>query len=265
MVSGLRTRLTYYRTRAFRMKNEQWGCGTPQDMPVIVGTTPIDTLKRAEEPHADWLRAREADVGDTIIGGGKVLKEIPGAGKVYDWRDSSWTPTNGGPIRPLIFVQHIPVVPNIAGIADFVRLRDVLVAQGLMVHSATDREGNVAWFTPFDFLNYHARGANSFSCGCEHMHISTAEDWTERQFRAAAWLVNQAKNKHDIPAGNADLATGNGVVRVNDKGQCSHQRVSWAAGYNDRSDPGPGYDFGHVRELVIYYREHESFVGAPTL
>lgn len=259
----VRSVLAYQRARRTktRQRDEQWGCGTPHYIDTIGEAG--KQLRNADKPAPEWAHIRKADVGDRIYGGGVVLKDIPGAGRVYDWRDSNWTRSNGGKIYPLVFVQHIPVVPNITGIADFIRLRDVLVAQGLMVHSATDREGNVALYTPFNYLNYHARGANAVSCGCEHMHMSTGEPWTERQFRAAAWLVNLAKDKHGIPASNGELAGGRGTVKVVDRGQVSHERVSSAAGYNDRSDPGPKYDFGHVRELVIWWREHQSFLGAP--
>lgn len=281
-MNRLFSEVTYRRALRRKEEDELYDCQAPpppSKRQLRFVAPEHDVIKHAQKPSEDWLEALTVpvagefdeeldrligDTGDRVVGGGVVLKDLPGAGRVYDWRDSSWTPTNGGPITPLIFVQHIPVVPNVAGIADFVRLRDVLVAQGLMIHSATDREGNVALFTPFDYLNYQARGANSFSCGCEHMHMTTAEDWTEKQFRAAAWVVNLAKNKHDIPAATGELGSGNGVVRVLDEGQVSHQRVSAAAGYNDRSDPGSGYSFSHVRELVIWWREHSSFVGAPT-
>jgi hypothetical protein len=127
-----------------------------------------------------------------------------------------------------------------------------------------DREGNVALFTPFDRLCYQARGANAVSCGCENMHASTSEGWSEHQFRAAAWVVNQAKDKHGIPASNGELGAGNGAVRVLERGQVSHQRVSSAAGYNDRTDPGPGYNWSHARDLVIHWRAHHTFEGAPS-
>lgn len=243
--------------------DELYGCGNPRF------TTPTPTLRsaltNASKPHEEWQNVLRADVGDTVHGGGTVLKDLPGAGRVYDWRDSPWTPSNGGTINPRVFVQHIPVVPNLEGIADFIRLRDVLVAQGLMVQSATDRSGNVALFTPFDSLCYQARGANSVSCGCEHMHLTVGEDWSEKQFRAAAWVANQVKNKHGIPLTNGELGSGNGFVVVLDEGQVSHRRVSQAAGFNDRIDPGDGYEWSHVRELGIYWRANSTFVGAPTL
>lgn len=221
-------------------------------------------LAEAYEPSPEFEKIRlGANAGASevarvaakdIIGGGKILKTVPGMGTVYDWRASSWTPANGGKITPLVFVQHIPVVPNMAGIADFVRLRDVLVAQGLMVQNATDREGNVALYTPMNVLCYQAKGANQTSCGTEHMHMTVNEEWSKRQLRASAWLVNQALEKHGIPAYEGKLASGAGVVRVLSKGQTSHKRVSQAAGYNDRIDPGAGYDFEYVRYCVIKYR-----------
>lgn len=200
--------------------------------------------------------------GSRVVGGGKVLKEIRGMGKVYDWRESAWTPVNGGRFRPLMFTHHIPVIPNMQGIADFVRLRDVLVAQALMVQSATDREGNAALFTPFDFICFHARGANQLSTGCEHMHLTIGEDWTKRQLRAAAWLVQLAQRKHGIPTGNARMLRGNGVVRVVRKGQTTHRAVAEKAGFHDRSDPGPGYDREYVRHCVKFFDRHGHFEGA---
>lgn len=204
-------------------------------------------------PHFEHARAAAA--GAAIIGGGKVLKKVPGMGTVFDWRDTNWSQPNGGIIKLLLFVQHIPVVPNLAGIADFVRLRDVLVAQGLMVQNATDRDGNVALYTQMNRLCYQARGANQFSCGTEHMHMTIGETWSKQQLRASAWLVNQAKEKHDLPAAMGELGRGNGIARVVRHGQTSHRLVSWAAGFNDRVDPGPGYDWEYVHYCVVKYRE----------
>jgi hypothetical protein len=216
----------------------------------------------AHQESEDFKFAATQPVGTTIIGGGVVLKKVKGMGTVYDWRKSPWTPANGGKIKPLVFVQHIPVVPNLAGIADFVRLRDVLVAQGLMVQNATDRDGNVALFTPMDVLCYQAKGANQQSCGTEHMHMSVGEEWTRRQLRASAWLINQAKEKHGLPAHMGALGNGPGIVKVIERGQVSHMRVSQAAGYNDRTDPGQLYDWEYVNHCVIYYRVHGHFEGA---
>lgn len=216
----------------------------------------------AAEPSEEFKTASMSPVGASIVGGGKVLKRIKGMGTIYDWRSSGWSPPNGGKIQPLIFVQHIPVVPNVAGIADFVTLRNVLVAQGLMVQNATDRDGNVALYTPMNRLCYQARGANQVSCGTEHMHMSVGEVWTKKQLRASAWLINQAKEKYNLPAHIASLGSGPGVVRVLERGQTSHRRVSIAAGFNDRSDPGSGYDWEYVYHCVTYYRVHGHFEGA---
>ena len=231
--------------------SEYW-VGIPDDADV----PPSGLFDVAEEGLTD------AKVGDRLIGDGKVIKEIRGAGKVYDWRTSSWTPANGGEIRPLMFVHHIPVVRNVAGIGDFITLRNVLVTQGLMVQCATDREGNVALYTPFDQLCYHARGANQISTGCEHMHASTGEAWTKRQLRAAAWVVQLAERKHGIPAKWGALGAGAGAVRVVRKGQTSHETVSAKAGYNDRSDPGPGFDWAYVAHCVHYFKRYGHFEGA---
>jgi hypothetical protein len=221
----------------------------------------------AEEPPPGLFSApvdniAAARVGDRLIGDGTVLKEIRGMGKVYDWRTSPWTPANGGKIKPLVFVQHIPVVRNVAGIGDFITLRNVLVAQGLMVQTATDAEGNVALYTPFDQLCYQARGANQISTGCEHMHATTGEAWSKRQLRAAAWLVQLAERKHGIPPSWGALGAGPGVVKVLRRGQTSHETVSAKAGYNDRSDPGPGYDHAYVSHCVKFFKQHGHFAGA---
>jgi hypothetical protein len=234
-------------------------CGVQTDL-ALAGAVPL--VPEAYEESDAFKAARSLADGQEIPHGGHKLKTIKGMGSVYDWRTSPWTPANGGKINPLVFVQHIPVVPNLVGIADFIRLRDVLVAQGLMVQSSTDREGNVALFTPFDILCYQARGANQLSCGCEHMHLTIGEDWSKKQLRAAAWLVNLAKEKHGIPAHWGKLGSGAGVVRVAQRGSTSHEEVSIAAGFNDRSDPGVkgkdpggGYDREYVYRCVTVWRE----------
>lgn len=222
------------------------------------------------EPPEEWKKVANAPLGASLPGGGKVLKKLPGAGKVYDWRDSSWTPVNGGRTKPLVFVQHIPVVPNVDGIADFVTLRNVLVAQGLMVQSATDREGNVALYTPFSSLCYQARGANQVATGCEHMHYLTSEDWTLKQLRAMAWLIQLAERSDNIPRTRGRLGQGSGVVRVLEAGQVWHSEVSDAAGYHDRSDPWGGTSrdkvierWEYVQSAIKYFEDHDgSFIGA---
>jgi hypothetical protein len=215
------------------------------------------------DPHPEFRSASRSPLGASIVGDGKVLKEIRGAGKVYDWRDSSWTPVNGGKIPVLAFVHHIPVVPNVVGIGDFVTLRNVLVAQRLMIQSATDREGNIALFTPFNYLCYQARGANSFTAGCEHMHLTTSEPWSKRQLRASAWLINQVKRQHGVPATTtAQLGSGKGVCRVLKRGQTTHEEVSDAAGFFDRTDPGHGYDREYVNHCIRFFWKHGHFEGA---
>jgi len=213
--------------------------------------------------HPGWSKALDAKVGDPVVHGGRVIADIPGMGKVYDWRPSPWTPVNGGKIRPLLFVDHIPVVPNMAGIADFIRLRDVLVAQGLMVQSATDSSGNVALYTPLNYLCYQARGANSFSAGCEHMHMSTTETWTRRQINAAAYMHWRWWKYQGGPNRRASLASGNGIVRVVRRGYTTHEDVSHYAGYNDRSDPGTLFEreYDRVEAGVRYFDKHRSFKG----
>lgn len=215
-----------------------------------------------DRPDPIFSVQRSQPAGTTIVGGGKILKTVPGMGTIYDWRGTAWSQPNGGTIKPLIFVQHIPVVPNMAGIADFVRLRDVLVAQGLMVQNATDKDGNIALYTHMDRLCYQARGANQVSCGTEHMHMTLGEPWSKQQLRASAWLVNQAKDKYGLPVHQGVLKPGNGLVRVAQRGQTTHQRVSDAAGYHDRSDPGSGYDFEYVYHCVVYYRTYGHFANA---
>lgn len=219
------------------------------------------------DPHSAWKeiapRSDEPPImGASIPHQGKVLKTIDGMGTVYDWRDSSWTQPNGGRITPLLGVQHIPVVRNVDGYGDLITLVEVLLAQGLMVQQGTDREGNVGLFTPGDYLCWQARGANQVSWGTEHMHLTTSEDWTKRQLRAAAW-VNQLNRRHYGTVGTrASLGSGDGVVRVIHGGQTTHQAVSAKAGYNDRSDPGSGYDFEYVAFCEQFFAKHDDFKGA---
>lgn len=226
-------------------------------------TIPALVDPSSAKPHPAFELQRGMPEGSSIVGGGRILKTVKGMGTIYDWRGTQWSQPNGGLIKPLVFVQHIPVVPNMAGIADFVRLRDVLVAQGLMVQNSTDRDGNVALYTPMNRLCYQARGANQQSCGTEHMHMTLGEPWSKQQLRASAWLVNQAKDKYDLPAHQGSITgAGQGLIRVVKRGQTTHQRVSDAAGYHDRSDPGSGYDFEYVYHCVEFYRVHQHFEGA---
>lgn len=221
------------------------------------------------EPDEQWKKMVGAREGTRLAHGGNVLKELRGAGTVYDWRDSPWTPANGGWINLKLFVQHIPVVRNIDGIGDMVTLRNVLVSQGLMVQCCTDREGNVGLFTPFNVLCYQARGANQVSCGCEHMHATTNEPWTQRQLRAMAWVIQLCDEKHDVKRTRGRLGSGNGVVRVHEEGQVWHEEVADAAGHHDRSDPwgNTPHDvvidhWEYVQHCILFFREHGHFVGA---
>ena len=193
---------------------------------------------------------------------GKIIKELKGAGKVFDFRGTDVLPPSGGVIQPLIMVEHIPVVPNVEGPADFLTLARVLKAQGLSLQASTDREGNVALFNPLNRLCFQARGANSVSCGVEHMHMTIEEDWTKEQFRAAGWLWQFAEHEHGIPLRVARLSSGAGRVGVLRRGHTSHQRVSAAAGFNDRSDPGGKFDWEYVRHSALFFKQHGHFQGA---
>lgn len=247
-----------YRRALKHPEFEQYDFCGPDYMPKP-GEKYVDNAVFASSPVLDVALFRE---GSSLPHGGTVLKEIRGMGKVCDWRSSPWTPANGPKQKPLVFVQHIPVVPNVAGIGDFVRLRDVLVAQGLMVQSATDAEGNVALFTPFDQLCWQARGANQMSTGCEHMHLSLGEKWSKRQMRAAAWLAQLAERKHGIPAKRGRLGAGDGLVKVTGRGHVTHQNVSDKAGYHDRTDPGSGFDWDYLWSCVEFFKAKGHFEGA---
>lgn len=220
-------------------------------------------LADAATIHPEWTTARDAKVGEKVPFGGTVIAQIKGMGKVYDWRNTSWSQPNGGTIPLLLFVDHIPVIPNMPGIADFIRLRDVLYAQGLRVQTSTDSSGNVAFFTPFNRLCYQARGANSFSMGCEHMHYGINDPWTKHQLNASSYTHWYAREHYGLRVWPARLGAGNGIVRVYRRGQTEHKAVSHYAGYNDRSDPGPLYerDEERVRRGVLWFDKHRSFVG----
>jgi len=193
---------------------------------------------------------------------GKVLKELKGAGKVFDYRGSGVLPANGGVIQPLIMVEHIPVVKNVPGQDDFMTLARVLKAQGLSLQAATDSEGNVALYNPLNRLCFQARGANQVSCGVEHMHATINEPWTKKQFCAAAWLWQLAEREFGIPLRVARITQAPGNrISVLKKGHTSHQRVSAAAGFNDRSDPGPHFDWEFVGKAARHFKQHASFVG----
>ena len=191
----------------------------------------------------------------------KVLKQIPGAGKVYDFRGTGLCPPNGGRINCQIWVEHIPVIRNQAGPQDLITLGRVLKAQGLAVQLGTDAEGNVAIYTEPWELCYHARGANTVGGGTEHMHYGIGEPWTDLQFRAAAWCWQYTYRKCGVPIGMGKLTPGR-PVGVKRKGHTSHRNVSAKAGYNDRSDPGNGFDWDRVASYADHYLEHQTFKGA---
>lgn len=191
----------------------------------------------------------------------KVLKELRGAGKVFDFRGTGVLPPNGGVIQPLIMVEHIPVVPNVQGAGDFHTLARVLKEQGLSLQAATDREGNVALYNSLNRLCFQARGANSVSCGVEHMHMTVEEEWTKKQLRASAWLWQLAERDFGIPLRIARISSGQGRIGVLRRGHTSHRRVSAAAGFHDRVDPGPGYDWEYVRKAALFFKRHGHFEG----
>lgn len=187
---------------------------------------------------------------------------IAGMGRVYDWRGTGLLPPSGGAINPLVMVEHIPVVPNVHGTADFVTLANVLRAQGLSLQAATDAEGNVALYNRLDALCWQARGANSASCGVEHMHMSTGEPWTRLQLRASGYMWWRAHRFQGIPMRRGSLANGGrGLCRVTRTGHVSHQLVSATAGYNDRTDPGPKYDWHYVEKAARYFSKRRTFKG----
>lgn len=219
------------------------------------------------EPHPRWkeiapFAAAPPLEGAPVPHGGRVLKTIRGMGTVYDWRGSSWTPPNGGEITPQLAIQHIPVIRNVKGIGDLITLNEVLTAQGLRVQQGTDAEGNVALYTQGNRLCYQARGANQCSWGTEHMHFGISEPWSKRQLRASAWIVQLNFKKYGTPLARASLGSGQGVVRVIRAGQTTHQREADAAGFHDRTDAGPGYDFEYVDHCVAFFDKHGHFEGA---
>lgn len=193
----------------------------------------------------------------------KVIREVPGMGRIYDFRNTGLLPPNGGRIHLQCWIEHIPVYPNKPGYDDFIGLAGVLRAQGLSLQTATDGVGNVALYNRYDVLCYQARGVNQCSGGTEHMHMAVGEKWSKRQLRASAWILNQVYNKHGIPVRTAELVpAGSGIARVTRTGHTSHQHEADVAGYHDRIDPGSGYDWPYVRHCFEYYRRHLHMKGA---
>ena len=195
----------------------------------------------------------------------KVLRTLQISGDststVFDYR--GFTQPNGGRITLRDCVHHIPVISQQAGRGDLDALRRVLVAQGLMVQFGTDGEGNVAVYTPANRLCFQARGGNSITCGIEHMHFAVGDAWTKKQFRAAAWIVQFLEREHGIPMRAAKVeAAGSGRVTISQTGHTTHEEISRKAGFNDRSDPGKGFDREQVFAAAKFFKQHGHFVGA---
>lgn len=231
------------------------------------------TLPRSNPGTLRTEPARDIHAVDRILADGKLLewtldsvrggasgafnplktRDIKGMGAVWDYR--AFTQPNGGRINPLVFVQHIPVIRQMAGRADLDALWRVLISQRLMVQRATDGEGNVAKYTGLRALCFHARGANAISAGVEHMHLTTADSWTDRQLNAAAYCAWEAHDKCGIPLTRARLGDGAGLVKVRRRGQTTHEAVSRHAQFFDRSDPGELYEdaMGEVRDRALFF------------
>ena len=194
-------------------------------------------------------------------GSARLLREIKHRGRVqvrvWDYRHLA--SPNGGRIRLLGHVDHIPVIRQMAGRADIEVLLRVLKSQGLMVQRATDADGNVALFTEADRLCFHARGGNSLLCGTEHMHQSVTEPWANRQLNAAAYIRAQLFEHRGVPRGQGILGSGSGFVTVRKRGHVSHETVSRKAGFNDRSDPGARFPEDEVRDRAVFFVKHGHF------
>lgn len=206
----------------------------------------------------------DADIAMARFGQPKLVKTIRWKGKtqvkVWDYRH--FTSSNLGPITPYLYVDHIPVIHQAAGLEDINTLWRVLVGQGLMVHRADDAGGNVAMFTGLNVGNYQAKGANSISVGNEHMHYGINDPWSRKQMMAAAFASWQAYEYANITTRYGSIGSGNGYVTVRKRGHVTHKRVSAAAGYFDRSDPGPTWENGvdtEVAELARFYNTHHHF------
>jgi hypothetical protein len=228
--------------------------------------TPDLTRELRDVHEADHAleRAFGRDMPRQSVAPRKVIAIKGMGGRVYDFRGTGLCPpvmSAGRALRitPVIFVHHIPVIRNAPGIGDFITLGNVLRAQKLNVHSGTDSEGNVALFTGMNQLCYHARGANSLSVGAEHMHLTIGEPWGEPQMRAAAYLSWRALHYYGIPLQGAVLGAAAGFVTIHKRGHTSHRIEAIKAGFNDRSDPGPGFHRAHVYELARFYDKHHRF------
>jgi hypothetical protein len=188
------------------------------------------------------------------IAGGGVRSSI------LDYRN--FTPANGGRIALRACVHHIPVIRQMPGRNDLDALRNILLGQRLMVQFGTDDAGHIALYTRANRLCYHARGGNGLTTGIEHMHLTTGEDWSKKQMRAAAWIAQYLQREFGIPLQMADVEPGPGnTVTIPRKGHTSHQQISRLAGYNDRSDPGRGFDYEYMFKAAEYFKRKGHFVG----
>jgi hypothetical protein len=191
----------------------------------------------------------------------KSVRTVPGmGGKVFDFRGTGLCPPSlSFRIEPLVMVHHIPVVARVEGLADFQKLGDILRGEGLAIQASTDAGGNVALFTRWNDFCFGHRGANQVACGVEHMHLTTAKEFTEKQMRAAAWCAAHVWMHFGIPPRRAILTDGDELVGVQRRGHTSHENVSNKAGFHDRSDPGPNFSFRHLYELTKFFKEHRRF------
>lgn len=219
------------------------------------GTLEDDLLAAAQLPAADEPLTSH---GPYVL---KKLRIAAGVrSNVYDYRRV--TSPNGGVIGLKACVHHIPVISNQRGRGDLDVLRRVLINQRLMVQFGTDAEGHVAMYTWANRLCYHARGGNAITCGIEHMHYATSEPWSRKQLRAGAWIAQYLERQYRIPLRMADVEPGpNRTARIVRTGHTSHAQISRMAGYNDRSDPGPGLDYEYVFKAARFFKRHGHFVG----
>jgi N-acetylmuramoyl-L-alanine amidase len=191
----------------------------------------------------------------------RAVRKVPGmGGKVFNFRSTGLCPPSLSlRIRPLLMVNHIPVVAQAEGLADFQKLGNILRGKGLAIQAATDGDGNVALFTHWDDFCYGHRGANQLACGVEHMHLTTAKEFSEKQMRAAAWCAAQVWKHFGIPPRRGKLIPGDGLVGVERRGHTSHMNVSNMAGFHDRTDPGANFSYRHLYELARFFQEHHRF------
>jgi hypothetical protein len=242
---------------------------TAQDVLGLPRRVQVDELQETRDIHEIDAILADRDLLDqalkSVEGGASGMfrpekhRQIKGMGAIWDYR--AFTQPNGGVIRPLVFVQHIPVIRQMSGREDLDVLWRVLRSQGLMVQNGTDGEGNVALYTPMNRLCFHARGVNSFSVGTEHMHATIGEDWSNKQLNAAAYLSHRAKEHHDVPRRRGKLGPGSGFATVRRRGHVTHASVSANAGFHDRSDPGVKYEalMREIEERSVHYSKRHRF------